>query len=493
MWVTLGNTYAKLTRSTPEELAWLDDYLSFEDSKARFAGAKKGGSKPKPIGLLNGFNQTFPAGFVPLIKKQAAEQGFTVDVSDPRVVPTEPNPDADLAWLHDFQREAVRRVIARARGILWLPTGSGKTEIAAGVIRALPCRWLFVVNSVDLMDQTARRFEARGVPDVSTEERAAEDTVRLLQGGSLVGRIGEGHWLPGTTVTCATFQSLYRALKGANSGAVHRFLETIQGLIVDECHILPSDTFLEVAMALRNAYFRVGLSGTPLARGDKKSLLAIGALGPVIHRIKPEVLMERGILSKPKIRFIKHKQVSTLPTWQGVYGEVVVRSATRNRLLVALAGLARKPSILFVKEVKHGKRLEDLLLRAGIQARFVWGTHSVDYRRTAIRDLVAGRVDVLVASAVFYVGIDVPELASMVIGAAGKSIIQTLQRLGRGMRTDGGRKMDFECWDVYDEGIPMMEKWSKGRLNAFIGEGYDTEVLSTTPTNLVLPMKAAGI
>lgn len=476
MWIQLGNVHSKLTRFTPEERAWLNDYLSFPNPQAHFSGG------PDRIELLNSFNMSFPAGFVPSVHKAALEEGFQVDFVDGRVVPCVPDPNADLAWLYDYQSESVRRCIDRGRGILWLPTGAGKTEVAVGLVRALPCRWLFVVNSIDLMDQAARRFETRGLPE-------HEDAARRLGFPQRVGRIGEGLWQPADRITCATFQTLSRMLssdKAQDKVVVRQFLQDIEGVLVDECHTLPANTFMAVLSAMTNAYFRFGVSGTPLARGDRKSLYAIGALGPVIQRVKPELLIGRGILSKPKIRFVKHRQAPAAPTYQGVYGEAIVRSTTRNALLVELAKIALKPSILFVKEVSHGKHLEKALLRAGMQSRFVWGTHPLEFRKRAVRDLVAGRLDIIVASAVFYTGIDIPELASGIVGSGGKSVIQTLQRLGRAMRTDGGRKMEFEWWDIHDEGHRHLEAHSRARLRSYVADGYDVETLDNPPVAAAL-------
>jgi len=136
--------------------------------------------------------------------------------------------------------------------------------------------------------------------------------------------------------------------------------------------------------------------------------------------------------------------------------------------------------------------LEKELLRAGIKAAFVWGSHSLDWRRSHIKRLVQGHFDMLICSSVFNEGIDVQELRSVVIGAAGKSTIAALQRTGRGMRVD--RKADgsvhdggdaFQVWDIMDRGNKWMERHAKIRLSAYTGEGFQTFV--EEPGQLVLP------
>lgn len=354
---------------------------------------------------------------------------------------------------------------------------SGKTEIGIGVTRLLPARWLFIVHRNGLTKQAADRYELR-TP------------------GAVVGRIGEGVWdVPqDATFVAATFQTLSKNLARP---AVKGLLSWAEGLMVDECHTLPAETFWAVAMATPNAYFRVGLSGTPLARGDRKSLLSIAAIGPVVYRIKATDLIDEGRLAKPTIHFIEVKHPPTSkPTWQGVYGEAIVRSPHRNRALIKACKLATKPSFLFVNQIKHGKALEKALWREGIKCAFVWGTHSTAWREQAVKDLVGGRIDVLVTSAVFQEGVDVPELRSVIVGSGGKSVIATLQRIGRGMRIERDENGEvvsdtFEVWDIFDagcgckedgggthNGCRWIEKHTRTRVHAYVSEGYETSVVS---------------
>ncbi len=80
-----------------------------------------------------------------------------------------------------------------------------------------------------------------------------------------------------------------------------------------------------------------------------------------------------------------------------------------------------------------------------------------------------------------------PSLRSVIVGGGGKSIIATLQRLGRGMRVD--RKADgtiheggsvFEVWDILDKGNKWLEKHARVRMNAYAGEGYETFIEAPT-------------
>ncbi len=453
MIIETGNLNARIVSATDLERRWVREYLAFKE------GDKDRSPRyQKKIQVLNILTDTFPAGFLPLVQKASLINGVPkIEVLDRRAPPCVADPSADLSWLRDYQLEAADRVEQRVRGILWHPTGSGKTEIAVALALRFPCRWLFVVNANYLVDQAAERWELR------TNQPA--------------GRIGEGVWSE-EMFTCATFQTLYTRMKDNDVDALS-LLGRAQGLIVDEAHVLPADSFWAVAMKTRSAYWRVAMSGTPLARGDRKSLLTIGATGPVIHRIRPEVLIKAGVLSRPKIRLMTVRHNSTANTWHGVYTQCIVESQKRNTAVLATVKRAKKPCIVFVKEIEHGRAIEKLLLRAGYQTEFVFGNDSTDERKSAVRRLVRGDYQVLVASVIFNTGVDIPELRSVVVASGGKSVIAALQRVGRGMRTQSDAagnivKNEFEVYDFADEGDKWLKRHTRARLNAYLSEGYET-------------------
>lgn len=461
MKLLIGNATTMVVQATPEEVSWLDNYLSFADESTAFVqrkGHRAKRVKPKTIRLYNPLTDTFPTGLLRLVYERATEAGFKILWRDARPPGLTLDPNADLAWLRPYQREAVDAAIARERGMLWLPTGTGKTEIAIALTRVLPGHWLFVVHRTGIMHQTAARFRAR-----AREAGIAEEDLGL-------GVFGSGQYVVGKRLTVATFQTLRSKLDSPEGQEV----ASAKGLIVDEAHTLPADSFFSVCMKLHDTRYRIGLSGTPLARDDKRSLMAVGALGPVIYRLRSTEMVEAGVLAKPRIRFVGVEQYEMATTYRGVYGKAVVRSATRNNALATIAQHAKKPALLFVRELSHGRNLMGRLERVGLRAAFVWGDSNQNQRDNAIRALQRGDLDVAVCSVVWQEGIDIPELASVIVGAAGKSAIATLQRMGRGMRNPDG-KGTFDVWDIEDEGTPVLERHARARRKVYEREGYEVE------------------
>lgn len=458
MWLTVENTYTYATRLTEDERLWLHHFLTFEDARR--------GKDDEPERMYNFTKNRFPTGMLPIVEKGAKQEGYEVERIDKRVCPAVLDMDADLDWLTvrkierngeeiAYQHEAVMCAVYAGRGIIRSPTGSGKGEKVVGIAKSVPIKWLFLVHRSNLRDDICERFNARG--DGSEAWRAEKNGWRLAE-----------------RFTVATFQTLYRNL---DRPEVKAMLKEVQGIIVDECHALPAKSHLKVAMACPNAYYRIGLSGTPLDRGDNKSLTAVAALGPICFNVTYRELSAAGYVPDPQVTFVGCHQTTNRRTWNAVYDELIVHSRTRNKLLVKLAKRARKPAVLFVERIAHGKALEEDLQMAGLQAQFVYG--KTKGRRNVASGVETGDLDVLITNGVFQEGLDIAAFRSVILGQGYQAKIMMLQRIGRGMRLEkdaSGRILPdsrtFEVWDINDTGQPWMARHSNNRKKAYLKVGY---------------------
>src|SRR5690606_31714734 len=137
-------------------------------------------------------------------------------------------------------------------------TVTHNTEIACGVTKHLGLKTLFIVSTQELMYQGRKRFQKR-----------------LGLGDDEVGIIGDGKWEPGSFVTIAMLPTLEARIDNPECISL---LKESEVLFFDECHRMGSETWFTVA-TLCPAYYRFGLSGTPLDRTDGADLRLIGAIG----------------------------------------------------------------------------------------------------------------------------------------------------------------------------------------------------------------------
>ena len=397
------------------------------------------------------------------------------------------------------------RAQADAAGGQWAPAASTAPKAAQCAVSNGPALGVGVLGSDQEgerdADQRTPGYRAAGSEDRSGGRwciaRDAEDTGLGQEEGRLLAR----RRVVRVEVLEPEGDGRYGGL--CPDGRVYNFevegthTYVANGFVVHNCHVVAAESYGAIARATKNAFYRIGLSGTPLARGDKRSIFVVGSLGSVIYKISAAQLIEEGVLSRPVVRMVTCPQDSTAATHQGVYGELIARSRIRNRLLAMMARAAASPGLLFVKEVKHGQQVVRMLAKLGLNAEFVWGALDVPTRQTLIKRLVRGDLDFLVCSVVFQEGIDIPSLRSVIIGAAGQSVIASLQRIGRGMRA-GTDKTTFEVWDVLDvDLVPRkkpgwMAKHAKKRFAAYRAEKHDVQLISEAQLGLMAAAAGAA-
>jgi superfamily II DNA or RNA helicase len=154
----------------------------------------------------------------------------------------------------DYQIEALSAWRSNGRrGVVVLPTGSGKSFVAIMAIRDRPRSTLIVAPTIDLMNQW--------------------HDLLVTYFGIEVGIVGGGTY-DVRELTVTTYDSAYIHL--GNLG--NRF-----GLVIfDECHHLPSPSYATAAK-LALAPFRLGLTATP-ERPDGRHVMLDHLIGETIYR-----------------------------------------------------------------------------------------------------------------------------------------------------------------------------------------------------------------
>lgn len=466
MKLVVGNCVTKVTELTEPEVQWLSRLVrSYEhvhaspdpDSDGRFEV-----TKDRPVTLQNA---EIPTGIVPLIRRSALEAGLDVQLVDTRVPPCQPDPNADLRWLRDDQREAVEAAVQQSRGLIQLTTAAGKSEVIIGLTRVLPCRWLVLTQRTSVAVNMSARFDRRN---------REHGIISLGESGLVAG----GYWTIGERLTCATFQGLLGGIKN-RAPMAREVLLSAEALAVDEAHGVAADTCYQIAMATPNAYHRYGTSATPLDRSDGRNLLVVAAIGPIIHKRSAATFMDAGLVARPLVEMVSVDHDGEAPaTWDEAYNKLVVDSVERNTLLLDEVERAAKPCLVFVVQLRHGVALRRAMVVRGLRAEFLWGRHHIDYRTDAFARLCGGELDVIIANTIAEQGVDLPELRTVVVAGAGRSVIATLQRLGRGMRLAPG-KSAFKVIDLADRNVRWLERHSRARERAY---KRDFDVTHREPT-----------
>jgi superfamily II DNA or RNA helicase len=377
-----------------------------------------------------------------------ALDGRDIHVDD-AVLDTSDLPDLTTAYeLREYQQDALTAWRdADSRGVLELPTGSGKTVIAIAAIAARSAPTLVVVPTIDLLDQWER--------ELSTEFAVP------------VGRLGGGEQRV-EDLTVSTYDSAY--LRADELGGRFGFV------VFDEVHHLGGEGYRDIARLLA-APARLGLTAT-FERPDGAHEVIADLVGPVVHRLSAAELagdhladfdikrLTVELTEEERERYEEHQGTFTDYLAQsGIqlrsgsdYQELVKRSGNDPRAREALLAKQRAREVMMNAEGKV-RELErvldrhrddrvivftaytDLVYR--LSERFLMPaiTHetSAEERRAILERFRRGDYSRVVTANVLDEGIDVPDANVAVVLSGSGSEREFTQRLGRVLRpkTDG--------------------------------------------------------
>ena len=337
---------------------------------------------------------------------------------------------------------------AGLRGVVVLPTGTGKTHLANLCIQKAERPALVVTPTIDLLNQWY-------------------DELTLCFGVE-VGLVGGGyHEVKPLTVT--TYDSAYQNMDRLGN----RF-----GLIVfDECHHLPGPTYGQAAVCAI-APFRLGLTATP-ERADNAHAHTDFLIGPIVYR--REITQLRGeFLAEYRIETLfvnlteeeRFRYESARETYRGflrdngidmrqpgAWGRFVVAAhrsydgkqaylAYREQRALALAAPAKLRLLSRLLERHNGDRVliftHDNATVYKIAREFLVPviTHQTKTkeRREILLRFNSGELPIVATSKVLNEGVNVPEANVAIILSGSGSVREHVQRLGRILRKSGDKQ-----------------------------------------------------
>jgi superfamily II DNA or RNA helicase len=371
------------------------------------------------------------------------------------VLPTERLDLTHSYDLRDYQRAALDAWRGNGdRGVLELPTGSGKTVVAVAAVAALGVPTLVVVPTIDLLDQWRRELETEfDVP---------------------VGQFGGGEQRR-EALTVSTYDSAY--LRAEDVGGDFGFA------VFDEVHHLGGQGYRDAARLLA-APARLGLTAT-FERPDGEHETVEDLVGPKVYerdaddlagdhladydlrRVEVELTPEeREAYEDAQGTFVDYLRRSNLSLTSGSdYRKLVMRSGTDPKAREALLAKQRARRIMMNSDAKVD-RLATLLDRHREDRVIVFTAHTDLVYRLSTRFLLPaitsetgarerretlsrfrdGTYSRVVTANVLDEGVDVPDANVAVILAGSGSEREFTQRLGRILRPkdDGGVAVLYE-------------------------------------------------
>ena len=349
--------------------------------------------------------------------------------------------------LRNYQKEAINLFIKSNRGIIAACTGSGKTEMAIAIFKALNVPTLWITHRKELMYQTADRFQKR-FPEIKDK----------------IGFIGDGEFTP-NFLTFATVQTIFSTLKKSELKELNNY----GFLIIDEAHRSKAKSFYKTAMLCNNAFYRLALTATPFKRDDDfEDMMLTGITGRISSKITLSDLIDKEYLAKPLFKYydVNSPFISPTESWSETYKKGIVFNEERNNIIIeSLKELIdlKKKTLIIIKSLDHADVLFDIAKEQNINIVKLTGKNSVTERQDALSRLTNGKLDSIIASEIFDEGIDIPKLDAVILAAGGKDPIAFYQRVGRVLRKKEGNNYCIII-DFFDKFNSKLFRHSQRRL-----------------------------
>ncbi len=323
--------------------------------------------------------------------------------------------------LRPYQAES-KRLLKEAlaagfsRPILTLPTGTGKTVVAADLINdwiASGCRVLFLAHTREIIRQTVKQLE-KWIPAKKISIIMRDDP-------------REDFSLP---VQVASRQTL----------VMRDELPEVDVIVIDEAHHAVTDSYQQIIEQYPNALV-LGLTATPYRMGG-------GGLDAVFDTLiigaKPSKLVADGWMSKARIWSVPDKSLAgtlkKLPKSAGDYqraelGKVMNKARLVGDIVEHWQRLGKgRPTVCYAVTVEHAKSIVAAFRKARVKAELVTAETPVAERDAMLERLATGATQVIVNCMVLTEGWDCPVAKCIILARPTRSIGLYLQMIGRGLR-----------------------------------------------------------
>jgi superfamily II DNA or RNA helicase len=448
------DNYCKLIdEDDPDLFQALDLELSFKIQGAEFSAAYKGYTND--LGefvtwdgrrhLLTS-KGTFPSGLLPRVVDFLQKKGIYAHIIDKKNK-KDPISKIDIykslekmgIKTRDYQEQAADIAIKHDRGIIRLPTGAGKSIVAALIAAKIGKKTIIYVIGKDLLHQFHKLFE-----------KVFEQKIGIIGDG--ICEIRDINiatvWSVGQALGQKKVKSLddssdtEKKIDTSKFSLIKKMLLETGTHIIDECHLSACDTIQVIAKNIKPEHV-YGMSASPW-RDDGADLLIEAFLGRRIVDVSARSLINQGYLVEPFIKFLAPEPYKyKTGNYQKIYTKYIVENDQRNSMIAkaTLRMIEQKfvPLILF-HSVKHGDILYDKL-KGSCNIELLSGKDKSSVREKIKEEIEGGKVKALLASKIFDIGVDLPILSGLVVAGGGKSSVRALQRIGRVIRPYPGKSM----------------------------------------------------
>lgn len=335
--------------------------------------------------------------------------------------------------LRKYQLEAkdkLRKSISNGnkRIVLYSPTGSGKSVMAADLIQSFISKNLadltkkgkrvaFIVNRIGLVNQFSEHLTHAGIDH------------GVVQGQNTYG-------LDAQVLVCSI------------NTVARRGMPPVDFCIIDESHGTAGSNIYKEAIFKFNNLVWIGLTATPFSKGMAKTYEELNnepLWQDIVVAATIRELIELGFLVDCEIYAPSDPDLKGVRLQKNAFGELdykeddLGKAVDKPELIgdifthwKSIAG--GKKTVVFATNVRHSQHIVDEFNRNGVRAEHIDGYMTQEQKEPILKRYASGETLVLSNVAMLREGWDVPSCEVMILAKPTRSLISWIQMCGRILR-----------------------------------------------------------
>ena len=381
--------------------------------------------------------------------------------------------------LADYQMEALNTIHPKVNecGIISVPTGGGKTEIMAAVVKAYGLPTVIIADQRVIIEQIKERLELRDVVNHS-------DGVGLFYGGSRPD---------GQTVVVGSIQSLTSpsaSLKrkdlaqwkkrNRNAKAFQEIIKACGLLLVDECDKATDKRYRKLFLNYFQGRFKYGFSGTPFDK-DKpvEGLILKEHLGSIIYEVSRRAVEAAGRIIPVRAVMVgigDKSGRSDRAAYDIAQRELIIENDNYHQQIQNIVGAFPDDRTLILVDTNNVEDLGKILESKIKDSIFIYGKTSTKKRKQALLAFQDNQLKCLIGGKILKRGLDIKGgVHNLIICGGGKLHSDFDQKVGRAVRMNDRGFARLFCFFHLDN--YYLYKHSKEQLKSIINMGYSVKVI----------------
>lgn len=376
--------------------------------------------------------------------------------------------------MDNHQVEAVLKMCDEEVGLFSVPTGGGKTEIMAAIVRLCKRPTVIIADQRIVIEQIKERLELRDVcGGVGLFYGGETPDGQIVVVGSIQSLAG-----PPTSLKKKNFSQW--KTRNKNAKAFQEIVKQSELLLVDECDKATDKRYRKLFLTYYKGRRKYGFSGTCFdAAKPVEALILREHLGSIIYEVSRRELERIGRIIPVRAYMVAtgengDKQDRT--AFDIAEKELIVTNDGYHKQIKKIINAFPDDRNLILVDTNSVEKLGKALEEKIEGSIFIYGKTSTRKRKEALEAFRDGKLKCLIGGKILKRGLDIKGgVHNLIICGGGKLHSDFNQKVGRAVRLNDRGFARLFCF--FHLNNYYLYRHSREQLKSLISMGYTTHVL----------------